>query len=168
MWWSNVVVRKPATPETDGENVVKEGRNLTTPATETYMNILKILFFQMYAQKDCVTHADWIRHTDETTEAVASPNNILFWSSIQKEILLDGNMKKVAFVSDMGTGKTTLLIEKARVLLKLNQKVFFVTIIDSDENELTAMLRQKLKHRKWKVELCNFASGVYYLLKDHS
>jgi hypothetical protein len=154
-------------PETDfgnwwKENVVATSNNVapTSDARESYLNILKILFFQMYAQSDCITNTDLIRRTDETTDAVASVENILFWTRVQKDIMSDSGKTRVAFISNMGTGKTTLLMHKAKELLKQKLKVFYVIVNDTTENLLAQTVKQKLKD----ADVRSFQTGFPFLI----
>jgi superfamily I DNA and RNA helicase len=127
---------------------------------ETYINILKVLFFTMYAQRDIVTNSDLLRHSEKTTEIVGSPENILFLTKEQRNVLTDPSKTRVAFLSAFGTGKTTLLFHKAKQLLEENCDVRIVIINKVQDSQLMQKYRQLLnKHTKG---ICTVITGTTF------
>ena len=108
-------------------------------STSTYIQICKFLLHQMFQQGQCVTQNDIIRHTEETTLAIVTFENIIFWSNKQYSLMNDTQKTRVIFTSPFGTGKTTLIKAKAKELLKKNCKVTFVLFEEADTSQETLL-----------------------------
>ena len=108
-------------------------------STSTYIQICKFLLHQMFQQGQCVTQNDIIRHTEETTLAIVTFENIIFWSNEQYSLMNDAQKTRVIFTSSFGTGKTTLIKAKAKELLKKNCKVTFVLFEEADTSQETLL-----------------------------
>ena len=88
---------------------------LANPSKTTYLNVLKFLLFEMHKQKGCATTEQLIKETRKTSDAMTTMNNIFFWSKDQLKVMkATKDMKRVAFTSEFGTGKTILLKAKAK------------------------------------------------------
>ena len=108
-------------------------------STSTYIKICKFLFHQMFQQGQCVTQNDITRHTEETALAIATFENIIFWSNEQYSLMNDAQKTRVIFTSPFGTGKTTLIKAKAKEFLKNNCKVTFVLFEETDTSQETLL-----------------------------
>jgi hypothetical protein len=97
----------------------------------------------MFQQGDCVTKKDLIDYTRDKCESVSSLENIFFWSNVQYNVLSEPKLKRVAFNSQFGTGKTILLKEKARSLIRENKncKIVFVVFEDSDATKESLLMK---------------------------
>ena len=60
---------------------------------------------------------DLLKYTEQKTEEISSLLKRFFWTVPQYSILKDDSKKRVIFMSDFGTGKTSLLKAKAKILL---------------------------------------------------
>ncbi len=89
-----------------------------TTSTETYLNILKYILYEMFKQESSVTTQQLIKETKKTSDAMSTMKNIFFWSKEQLNIIKAArDAKRVAFTSEFGTGKTILLKEKAKEIV---------------------------------------------------
>ena len=85
-----------------------------------------------------------LKYTEEKTEKIASLDKRFFWTLPQFNILKDDSKKRVIFMSDFGTGKTSLLRAKAKMLWDQNQKIVIISFEDkesSQESILTVQLK---------------------------
>jgi hypothetical protein len=62
------------------------------------------------------------------TDLVGAPDNVLFWSNSQQDLLASQDRRNVIFLSGPGTGKTILSLEKAKRLLLRGEKVAFLLL----------------------------------------
>ena len=77
-------------------------------------------------------------------EKSASLAERFFWTLPQFRILSDPSKKRVIFMSDFGTGKTSLLKAKAQMLLDQNQKIVIISFenkVSSQESILAVQLK---------------------------
>jgi hypothetical protein len=111
--------------------------------SSTYIITLKVLLHQMFQQGKCVTKKDLLDYTIDTCESVSSSENIFFWSNVQYNVLSEPKLKRVAFNSQFGTGKTILLKEKAISLIRENKncKIVFVVFEDSDATKESLLMK---------------------------
>jgi hypothetical protein len=147
-WWSNISAQ------------------LTTSQhdSSTYIITLKVLLHQMFQQGNCVTKKDLLEYTKDKCESVSSSENIFFWSNVQYNVLSEPKLKRVAFNSQFGTGKTILLKEKARSLIRENKncKIVFVVFEDSDatkESLLMKTYREEFGSLTANVKLCSLKTN---------
>jgi hypothetical protein len=118
----------------------------------------------MFQQGDCVTKKDLLDYTKDKCESVSSSENIFFWSNVQYNVLSEPKLKRVAFNSQFGTGKTILLKEKVRSLLRENRncKIVFVVFEDRDatkESLLMKTYREEFRSSKANVKLCSLKTN---------
>ncbi len=91
--------------------------------SQTYLNILKFLLYEMFKQESCATTEQLIRETQKTADAITTVPNIFFWSKEQLKVInATKETKRIAFSSDFGTGKTVLLKAKAREILGIEDQ----------------------------------------------
>jgi hypothetical protein len=151
-------------PKTDfGEwlsEIVGNQQTWVAESCDTYINILKVLFFTMFAQHDIVTNSDLLRHGKKMADIVGSPENIMFLTREQRNVLTDQSMKRVAFMSAFGTGKTTLLFQKAKQLVGENYKVLIVIINKAQDSPLMQKYQQLLNQDTTRI--CNVFTGTTY------
>jgi hypothetical protein len=100
---------------------------------------------------------DLLEHTIKKSEKIATLEKRFFWTLPQFTILNDDAKKRVLFMSDFGTGKTSLLRAKAKQLLEKDEQVIIISIENSEsskESILTIQLRAEFKsHKKATVEI---------------
>ncbi len=114
---------------------------------KTYHSILKFLLYEMFKQESCATTQQLIKETRKTSDAMSTTKNIFFWSKEQlKVIKATKDTKRVALISEFGTGKTILLKEKAMEILGIK------------ENNQTDL--QKDKHTQSKIVFVIFEGGA--------
>ena len=77
---------------------------------------------------------DLLNYTVEKIERISSLEKNLFWTKPQFKILNDQSKKRIIFMSDFGTGKTTLIKTKAKQLLMEGKEVIFISFEDSETN----------------------------------
>ena len=97
--------------------------------------------FHHYSKK---ISGDLLKYTDEKIENISSLDKNIFWTSAQFSILNDDSKKRVIFMSDFGTGKTTLIRTKAKQLLMERNAVIIISFEDrrsTSESLLTALLK---------------------------
>ena len=85
-----------------------------------------------------------LKYTEEKMEKTASLAKRFFWTIPQFRILSDPSKKRVIFMSDFGTGKTSLLKAKAKMLVDQNKKIIIISFEDkqsSQESMLTVQLK---------------------------
>ena len=73
---------------------------------------------------------DLLKYTDDKIEKISSLKEKIFWTLPQFTILNDESKKRVIFMSDFGTGKTTLIKAKAKQLLNRGKKVIIISFED--------------------------------------
>jgi hypothetical protein len=96
---------------------------LAKASTQTYLNILKYILYEMFKQESCATTQQLINETRKTSDALSTMKNIFFWSKEQLNIIkATQDEKRVALTSEFGTGKTILLKEKAKELIPKETK----------------------------------------------
>ena len=87
---------------------------------------------------------DLLKYTDEKTEKISSLDKNILWTSAQFSILNDESKSRVIFMSDFGTGKTTLIRTKAKQLLRESKVVIIISFEDREstsESLLTIQLK---------------------------
>jgi len=112
-WWSDIIAKIS-----------------TNEPSKTYENIMKLILHQMLAQKDMITNSDII-HGEKRKK-----KKLLIRSNFVRELLNDDFTKRVALISGYGTGKTTLLKEKAKSVLKMKKKVVIILFQESEQDSL--------------------------------
>jgi len=100
---------------------------LDTDQSNTYEKAIDFLLHQMFMQKDLLTNTDIIQYSKATNTS---------WTRSQLELLNDEVTKRVAFTSGYGTGKTTLLKEKAKRILKMKKKVVIILFQENEQDSL--------------------------------
>ena len=162
-WWLNISKKLETSTQINQTGTdlvsyeVKRGAHVyPTQTTSTYILMCKFLLHQMFQQGQCVTQNDIITHTEETSDAIFRPKNIIFWSKDQFLLLNNAQNKRAFFISPFGTGKTTLIKAKAKELLESGQKVAFVFFEDAD------MSQESLLQRTYQIE---FPGATYVNLK---
>jgi hypothetical protein len=132
--------------------------------SSTYILTLKVLLHQMFQQGDCVTKKDLLEYTRDKCESVSSSANIFFWSNVQYNVLSEPKLKRVAFNSQFGTGKTILLKEKARSLIRENKNCKIVFVVFEDSNAT----KESLLMKTYREEFRSFTANVIlYSLKTN-
>ena len=116
-------------------NISKKLETSTQNNQTAYIRMCKFLLHQMFQQGQCVTQNDIITHTEEISEAIFSLKNIIFWCKNQFSLLNNAQNHKTFFISEFGTGKTTLIKAQAKELLENGQKVAFVFFEDADTSQ---------------------------------
>ena len=116
----------------------------TIQSASTYILMCKFLLHQMFQQGQCVTQNDIIKYTEETSDAIFTPQNIIFWSNEQFKLLNDSQLTRICFISPFGTGKTTLIKAKARELIEDGQNVTFVFFEEADSPKETLLQKTYL------------------------
>ena len=87
-------------------------------SSNTYLNVLRFLLYNMFIQENCATTEQLIKKTRDISDEMTTPDNILFWSKEQFKVIKGTkNAKRVALTSQFGTGKTILLMAKAKEIL---------------------------------------------------
>jgi DNA replication protein DnaC len=122
-------------------NITKQIETSTwkSHSTSTYIMMCKFLLHQMFQQGQSVTQNDIIRYTEETSEAIFTYKNIIFWSTQQFSLLYNDKNQRIFFISPFGTGKTTLIKAQAKELLEAKHKVIFVFFEESDTSQETLL-----------------------------
>jgi len=87
---------------------------------------------------------DLLKYTDDKIEKISSLKEKIFWTLPQFTILNDESKKRVIFMSDFGTGKTTLIKAKTKQLLKEGKKVVLISFEDK-ESTADSLLMTSLK-----------------------
>jgi hypothetical protein len=151
-WWSNISAQ------------LTTSQHASSYDSSTYITTLKVLLHQMFQQGNCVTKKDLLDYTKDKCESVSSSENIFFWSNVQYNVLSEPKLKRVAFNSQFGTGKTILLKEKVRSLLRENRncKIVFVVFEDRDatkESLLMKTYREEFRSSKANVILCSLKTN---------
>ena len=82
------------------------------------------------------------KYAEEKMEKSASLAERFFWTLPQFRILSDPSKKRVIFMSDFGTGKTSLL--KAKTQMLLDQK-FVIISFENKESSQESILAVQLK-----------------------
>jgi hypothetical protein len=79
---------------------------------ETYQRLVEHVLVKMHEQKQVVTPTDVSNYTVEKCDRIIE---VLFLTKEQQAIAVCGNLKRIVFISDFGTGKTTLLKLQAKM-----------------------------------------------------
>jgi len=108
---------------------------------ETGLNCIKFFLHSMYLHKERITNQDVIDYTEDLIEQNSRPVNIIFWTSVQYEVLFNESHTRVAFISQFGTGKTTLLKAKARFLLEGGHQVVFAIFASTEDDKESLLIR---------------------------
>ena len=128
----------------------------TEPAlTEIGLNCLKFLLCSMFLHKEVITNQQVIDYTEGFIEDASKPENIIFWTKEQFEVLFSERQTRVAFISQFGTGKTTLLKARARLLLEQGCQVVFIIFSSTDDE------KESLLVRGYRQEFTGFTDKVY-------
>jgi type II secretory pathway predicted ATPase ExeA len=88
----------------------------------------------------------------------------------QFTLLNDDAKKRVLFMSDFGTGKTSLLRAKAKQLLAKSEQVIIISIEDresSTESILTIQLRAEFKDQEKATVMSLKGTGIRYVIKTY-
>lgn len=87
---------------------------------------------------------DLTKYTEDMSERIASLQKKIFWTMPQFVILNDESKKRLIFMSDFGTGKTSLIRIKAKRLLDEGKEVVIVSFEDREstaESLLTTLFK---------------------------
>lgn len=104
-----------------------------------------------------------MEHTIEKSEKIATLEKRFFWTLPQFTLLNDEAKKRVLFMSDFGTGKTSLLRAKAKQLLEKGEQVVIISIEDresSTESILTIQLRAEFEDQKKATVISLKGTGI--------
>ena len=125
--------------------------------------------WNQYHKSNTLNLGDLIKHTDEKVERISSFEKKLFWTLPQYEILNDVSKKRVIFISEFGTGKTTLIRTKAKLLLEEGKKVIIISFEDREstaESLLTTSLKAEFGRIVHRIRGSGYYScfwwGTYY------
>ena len=132
-WWEQMntaLSEKESEPKSRNRNI--------------YNKTVQFLTRQMYIQGDCFTNQDLLNYTEEKIEKISTVEKIFFWSKAQYLLMKEERKRRIVFASTFGTGKTILLISKAKQLLERGEKVIFVFFGNPDSYKL---LRNTLKEK---------------------
>ena len=104
---------------------------------------------------------DLLKYTEQKTEEISSLLKRFFWTVPQYSILKDDSQKRVIFMSDFGTGKTSLLKAKAKILLGQKKNIVFISFEDKESHQdslLTIQLKDEFQSKVHSIR----GSGNYY------
>jgi type II secretory pathway predicted ATPase ExeA len=102
-------------------------------------------------------------HAIAKSEKIATLEKRFFWTLPQFTLLNDEAKKRVLFISDFGTGKTSLLRAKAKQLLAKGEQVVIISIEDresSTESLLTIQLRAEFEDKKEATVISLKGTGI--------
>ena len=153
-WWKEI---GECTPQDTTKPIQEHSR-------ETYLNVLRFLLHQMYAQKDCATTSQLVGLTHQISDKICNPDKIMFWSKEQYKTLKDFKDKKVALTSGFGTGKTILLRAKAKEMILSGHKVVIIIFETTAEKTILRSEYEKLFEQQQslvKVTCISGAKGNY-------
>lgn len=126
----------------------QSGDSLTASMKQLKM-VTQILIFCLYKFPGPITTSNWVDHIHESINNISTANTIMFYTKQQIEVLRRNN-RKVIIDGYFGSGKTILLIEKAEMLARQNdRKVCFV--FGSGSEDQKSLLHLKLDEM-WKDE----------------
>ena len=89
--------------------------------------LLQIFVFTVHSSKKRpVTATNWVEYITNAIETVSTVDNIIFYSKDQLNILNSDDYNKLIIKGAYGTGKSLLLQEKAKMMVKTEEyKVIF-------------------------------------------
>lgn len=147
VWWEQMTENLA-----NKDNVCQQNEDDQSQSRTIYLQIIQYLFCQLYLQSEKITKQDILNKTLQNIKSTSTPEKLFFWSRIQFSLLTDVTKTRVAFISEYGTGKTILLKEKAKQLLKQDdeentkKKVIFIFIKDTvKETKLQHLYKQDLQ-----------------------
>jgi len=128
---------------------IKQAFNPHQENSKTYEDAAKFFLFQMFLQDDIYNDAQLVKQSEERIDSLSKPHVLLSYTRTQFNLLESDNARKVALTSLFGTGKTILLIERAKKLeeqiqLKkeeANEKIIFIVV---EKNKGESLLKRKL------------------------
>ncbi len=135
--------------------------------TSLYIKIVQFVLMYMFQREQIFSKTDVAKYTLQAAEKMFdNENKTFFWTKHQKA-LIQSNPKRVLFTSAFGTGKTTLLKNKAKQLGESKQstptsgKTFFVVFTGKDAL-LTQSLNLELGELKEQVEVVSLTSELIF------
>ena len=135
--------------------------------TSLYINTVQFLLMYMFQREQIFSKTDVAKYTLQAAEKMFDKENkTFFWTKHQKA-LIQSNPKRVLFTSAFGTGKTTLLKNKAKQLGESKQstptsgKTFFVVFTGKDAL-LTQALNLELGELKEQVKVVSLSCKLIF------
>ena len=126
----------------------------TEPKPQEFRIIAKYLLFFVTAGTICIG-AKQRQVVLKNIDLASSPRNIdlwaCFWTPDQKSILEAEDLPRVAFTSSYGTGKTLLMVEKARRLTNVIFAIHYRNVIMSSASLLKLDLEEKFGSQNVQV-----------------
>jgi hypothetical protein len=104
-----------------------------------------------------------LEHTIEKSEKIATLEKQFFWTLPQFTLLNDDAKKRVLFMSEFGTGKTSDLKAKAKQLLVKGEQVVIISFEDkesSTESILTIQLRAEFEDQEKATVISLKGTGI--------
>lgn len=124
--------------------------------SDSYEDAAKFFLFQMHLQGERYSDAGLATYGNEKVNELSEPPLLLKYTKVQYELLENRDARKVALTSLFGTGKTILLIAKAKELEKKaehNEKIIFFVV---EKNEGDSLLKKKLSQNNSLINLDSF------------
>jgi len=119
--------------------------DVSKSVTSSFLDSLKFLLFQMYIQNDCTTQRQIAVKTLKNINETSGPDIIkqekvhYFWTKEQYTLMTDPSKQRVLFKTTYGTGKTTLLIAKAKELAEKKENIIVVIFSNIESPGLKAI-----------------------------
>jgi hypothetical protein len=138
---------------------------LETQDTSSYIKKVQFLLMYMFQREQIFSKTDVAKYTTQAAEKMFDLDlKTFFWTKHQKALIFS-NPKRVIFTSAFGTGKTTLLKEKAKKLGESKQiessfaKILFVVFLGKDAL-LTQALKWELGELQEHVEIISLTGKI--------
>ena len=125
-WLTDVLDEFPSNSDTDSDNSDTNSDN-SDKSLSQMKKLLQIFVFTVHSpNKRPVTATNWVEYITDAIKTVSTVDNIIFYSKDQLNILNSDDYNKLIIKGAYGTGKSLLLQEKAKMMVKTEEyKVIF-------------------------------------------